>query len=169
MVKRGSSRGGSGGSPENEADAGRCCESVGFEHSSTAAAAKFQLCFLPSGRVTLGDVGSRSKCHRPCQGVLRTPAGPPQAASLSTSFSTHSHPFPSWASLSPALKPEVRAGFSWSPGRMRDGTGASSRLRGGSEAVGAWAARTSGMRRAALWHLLSRWTAGIQGKRFRWV
>lgn len=52
---------------------------------------------------------------------------------------------------------------------MRDGTGASSRLRGGSEAVGAWAARTSGMRRAALWHLLSRWTAGIQGKRFRWV
>lgn len=98
-------------------------QSVGFEHSSTAAAAKFQLCFLPSGRVTLGDVGSRSECHSPCQGVLRTPTGSPQAASLSTSFSSHSHPFP-WASLthlgparpvspdnspSPALKPEVRA------------------------------------------------------------
>lgn len=81
------------------ASVGQCCESVGFEHSSTAAAAKFRLCFLPSGRVTLGDVGSWSKCHRPCQGVMRTLSGPPLAASLSTSLSTHSPPFP-WASLS---------------------------------------------------------------------
>lgn len=42
--------------------------------------------------VTLGDVGSRSKCHRPCQGVLRTPSGPPLAASLLTSLSTYSYP-----------------------------------------------------------------------------
>lgn len=122
--------------------------------------------FPPAG--SLGDVGSQSKCLRPCQGVLRTPSGPPLAASLSTSFSTHSHPFP-WASLthlgpatpvspsnspSPALKPEVRAGLSRRPGRMRDGPSAASGLRGGSEWVGASAARTSGTRRLALWNLL---------------
>lgn len=101
---------------------GQCCESVAFKHSSTAAAAKFRLCFLPSGRVTLGDVGSRSKCHRPCQGALRTPSGPPLAASLLASLSTHSYPpFPRARlahlgparpvapsnSPSPALKPEA--------------------------------------------------------------
>lgn len=74
------------------ASGGQRCESVGFEHSSTAAAAKFPLCFLPSGRVTLGDVRSRSKCLRPCQGGLRTPSGPPQPACQLTRI-----PFPGLA------------------------------------------------------------------------
>lgn len=118
LVKRGSSRDGRGGSPENEVGAGRCSSPW---TSSTAPRRRLPsssfVFFPPAGRVTLGVVGSRSECHRPCQGVLRTPTGSPQAASLSTSFSSHSHPFP-WASLthlgparpvSPANSPSPRS------------------------------------------------------------
>lgn len=132
--------------------------------------------FFPPAE-SLGDVSCRSECLRPCQGVPRTPSGPPLTASLSTSLSTHSHPFP-WASLihlgpatpispsnspSPALKPEVRAGLSRRPGRMRDGPAPPP---GSAAGASGWAPQPRALpgRRGALWNLLIWWTARIQGE-----
>lgn len=146
-MKRGGPRGGSSGSPENEAGVGQCCEPVGSERCPTAAAVRFRpLCLPPSGRV------SRSKCHRPCRGVPSTPSGPAPGRLSQPACQLTSIPLPGPASTTPvglrpavpasspsrALKPEVRASHSGLPRRMRDGTsGASTALRGGSERVGA--------------------------------
>lgn len=70
LVKRGSPRGGSSGSPENEVGAGQCCESVGFEHSSIAATAKFRLCFLLSRP---GHSGRRRQSIKMPQTLPRRP------------------------------------------------------------------------------------------------
>lgn len=104
-MKRGGPRGGSSGSPENEAGAGQCCEPVGCERCSTAAAVRFRPpCLLPSGRVTLSRAVSRSKCHRLCRGVPSTPYGPALAASLSLPVSL-------LASLSLGRSQPFRSGY----------------------------------------------------------
>lgn len=185
-MKRGGPRGGSGGSPENEAGVGQCCEPVGSERCPTAAAVRFRpLCLPPSGRV------SRSKCHRPCRGVPSTPSRPALAASLSLPVSSlasqsacelTSIPLPGPASTTPvglrpavpasssstALKPEVRASHSGLPRRMRDGTsGASTALRGGSERVGAPEPRALPQRGTQPGDCSAgaRWFAGCLGER----
>lgn len=105
--------------------------------SGTAAESRHCFSSLRPGRS--GRRPQSVKCHRPWP----RPLSDQLVNSLAALSPGQPHPLTAPARLSSRKSERY-------PGRMRDGTGASSRLRGGSEPVGASAARTSGTRRATL-------------------
>lgn len=70
LVKRGSSRGGSGGSPENEAGAGRCCQSAGLRAQLHGGG-----CLVPAlfSSLRQGHSGRRRQSVRMPQTLPRRP------------------------------------------------------------------------------------------------
>lgn len=133
--------------------AGQGCELLGSERCSTAAAARSRPLCLPP-RLRPGHSGRRRAVGQNATDPAKASRGLPPARPWPrlSPAACHLIPAPGPASTTPlqlrpvspassprpALKPEVRAGHSGHPRRMRDGTsGASSALRGGSERVGA--------------------------------
>lgn len=114
--------------------------------------------FLRSGRVTLGDVRSRSNATDPGR-VLSRPACP-----LTRS------PFPRASLTLQQPQPGSHAG---SPSGAQDAcaTAPPPPPRGSAAGASRWAPRPRALpgRGARLCSLLARWTAGIQGKRVNWV